>query len=45
VTADTQDVVQMFAAAGHPIENLSSSLTLGVGIASALRKLLASRKS
>jgi len=43
VTADTQNMVQLFNAAGHRIENLGSSLTLGVGILSALRKLLASR--
>lgn len=45
ITADTQGVVQMVNAAGHRIENLGSSLTLGVGILSALRKLLSSRKS
>lgn len=45
VTTDTQGVVQMFSTAGHSIESLGSSLTLGVGILSALRKLLASRKS
>jgi len=45
VSADTQGVVQLVNAAGHRIENLGSSLTLGVGILSALRKLLASRKS
>lgn len=44
-TADSQDVVQMFSTAGHRIEDLGNSLTLGVGILSALRKLLASRKS
>lgn len=45
ITAETQGVVQMVNAAGHRIENLGSSLTLGVGILSALRKLLSSRKS
>lgn len=45
IAADTQGVTQLFNAAGHRIENLGSSLTLGVGILSALRKLLASRKS
>ncbi len=45
ITADTQGVVQVFSDAGHRIENLGSSLTLGIGILSALRKLLASRKS
>jgi hypothetical protein len=45
VTVDTQGIVQVASAAGHRIENLGSSLTLGVGILSALRKLLASRKS
>lgn len=45
ITAETQGVVQMVNAAGHRIENLGSSLTLGVGILSALRRLLASRKS
>ena len=44
VTADTQGIVQLATAAGHRIENLGSSLTLGVGILGALRKLLASRK-
>jgi hypothetical protein len=45
VTADAQDVVQLFSTAGHRIESLGSSLTLGVGVLSALRKLLASRKT
>jgi hypothetical protein len=44
VTADTQGIVQLATAAGHRIENLGSSLTLGVGMLGALRKLLASRK-
>lgn len=42
--ADSQGVVEMFTAAGHRIESLGDSLTLGVGILSALRKLLASHK-
>ncbi|MBB3810371.1 hypothetical protein [Pseudochelatococcus contaminans] len=45
IVADTQGVVQMVNAAGHRIENLGSSLTLGVGILSALRKLLSSSKA
>jgi hypothetical protein len=45
ITADAQGAVQMFSAAGHRIEDLGSSVTLGIGILSALRKLLASRKS
>ncbi|MBB4015077.1 hypothetical protein GGR16_000083 [Chelatococcus caeni] len=45
IVADTQGVSQLFNAAGHRIENLGSSLTLGVGVLSALRKLLASRRS
>jgi hypothetical protein len=45
VTADTQGVVQLVNAAGHRIENLGSSLTLGVGLLGALRRLLGSRKS
>lgn len=45
ITAETQGLVQMVNAAGHRIENFGSSFTLGVGILSALRKLLASRKS
>lgn len=44
-TADAQDIVQLFGAAGHRIESLGSGITLGVGVLSALRKLLASRKS
>ena len=43
--ADSQGVVEMLTAAGHRIESLGDSLTLGFGILSALRKLLASRKS
>lgn len=45
IVADTQGVTQLFNAAGHRIENLGSSVTLGIGILSALRKLLASRRS
>lgn len=45
ITADAQGAVEMFSATGHRIENLGSSVTLGIGILSALRKLLASRKS
>ena len=45
ITADTQGVVQFVSAAGHRIENLGSSLTLGIGVIGALLKLLASRKS
>lgn len=42
--ADTQEIVQIFSVAGHRIENLGSSITLSVGILSALREMLASRK-
>lgn len=45
VAADTQGLVQLVNSAGHRIDNIGSGLTLGVGILSALRKLLASRKS
>jgi hypothetical protein len=45
ITADAQGAVQMFSAAGHHIENLGSSVTLGIGVLSALRKLLTSHKS
>ncbi|MGA0565167.1 hypothetical protein ACO2RV_22200 [Ancylobacter sp. VNQ12] len=45
VTADTQGMVQLVHAAGHRIENLGSNLTLGIGLLSALSRLLASRKS
>ncbi|MGE4404954.1 hypothetical protein [Pseudomonas sp.] len=44
VTTDTQGIVQLATIAGHRIENLGSSLTLGVGVLGSLRKLLASRK-
>ncbi len=44
ITAETQGVVQMVNTAGHRFENVGSSLTLGVSILSALRKLLAARK-
>jgi len=45
VAADTQGLVQLVNSAGHRIDDIGSGLTLGVGILSALRKLLASRKS
>jgi hypothetical protein len=45
IAADTQGVVQMVNAAGHRIENLGSSLTLGVGVLSALRRLLSSSRA
>ncbi|MBP2297242.1 hypothetical protein [Azospirillum rugosum] len=45
LTADTQGMAQIVQAAGHRVETLGSSLTLGIGIVSALRRLLASRKS
>jgi len=43
--ADSQGVIRMFSAAGHQIESLGSGVALGVGVLSALRKLLASRSS
>lgn len=45
ITAETQGVIQMVNAAGQRIENLGSGFTLGIGLLSALRKLLLSRKS
>jgi hypothetical protein len=45
IAAETQGVVQAVNTAGHRIENLASSFTLGIGLLSALRKLLVSRKS
>ncbi|GEO85906.1 MULTISPECIES: hypothetical protein [Alphaproteobacteria] len=45
IAAETQGMVQMATAAGHRIENLGSSLSLGIGILSALRRLLSSRKA
>lgn len=42
--ADAHGAIQIFSAAGHRFEDLGNSLTLGVGILSALRKLLAARK-
>jgi hypothetical protein len=45
VSADTQGVTQLMSSAGHRIENLSSSLTLGIGLLGSLRKLLSSRRS
>ncbi|SEP93755.1 hypothetical protein [Thalassovita taeanensis] len=44
ITAEAQGAVQMANAAGQSIENLGSSLSLGIGVLSVLRKLLASRK-
>ncbi|WP_147182430.1 hypothetical protein, partial [Ciceribacter naphthalenivorans] len=44
IAAETQGVVQAVNTAGHRIENLASSFTLGIGLLSALRKLLVSRK-
>ncbi|WP_284215335.1 MULTISPECIES: hypothetical protein, partial [Alphaproteobacteria] len=43
IAAETQGVVQAVNTAGHRIENLASSFTLGIGLLSALRKLLVSR--
>ena len=45
ITAETQGVVQFVNSAGHRIENLGSSLTLGIGVLSVLRKLLAARRA
>lgn len=45
ISADTQGVVHMFNAAGNRIESLGSSLTLGMGVLGALRKLLSSRRA
>lgn len=42
---DPQGVVRMLSTAGHQIESLGSSVRLGVGILTALRKLLVSRRS
>ena len=44
IAADAQGAAQVLSAAGHRIENLGSSVTLGISVLSALRKLLASRK-
>jgi len=44
-TADTQGIVRAVGAAGQRIEDLGASLSLGIGVVSALRKLLASRGS
>lgn len=44
-TADTQGIMQTFNAAGHRLDSLGSNLSLAAGVLSALRKLLASRKS
>lgn len=45
VTAESQDVMRLLNSAGQRVESLGSGLSLGVGILSALRKLLASRKT
>ncbi len=45
ITAETQGVMQMANAAGQRIGDLGSGLTLGVGVLSALRRFMASRKS
>ena len=41
---DSQGMVQIANAAGHRIEDLGSNLALGIGLLSALRRLLASHK-
>lgn len=43
--ADSQGAIRMLSSAGHQIESLGSGVALGVGVLSALRKLLASRSS
>ncbi|OYR24900.1 hypothetical protein [Brucella grignonensis] len=45
IAAETQGVVQMVNTVGHRIENIGSSFSLGIGLLSALRKLLVSHKS
>jgi hypothetical protein len=45
ITAETQDVVRVVGAAGHRVENFGSSLALGLGMLSTLRKWLKSTKS
>ena len=44
-TAETQGIMQAVGAAGHRIETLGDSITLGIGVSATLRKLLASRKT
>lgn len=45
VTAETRGVADLVGAAGDRIESLGSSVALGVGLLSALRKVLAKRKA
>lgn len=45
ISADAQTVMQIVNSAGQRVESFGSSLTLGVGILTALRKLMASRKT
>lgn len=44
-TAETQGIMKAVGAAGHRIETLGDSITLGIGVLATLRKLLASRKT
>jgi hypothetical protein len=43
--SDPQGAVQMMNAAGHRLETLGDSLSLGMGLLSALRKLRSARKA
>jgi len=43
--SDPQGAVQMMNAAGHRLETLGDSLSLGMGLLSALRKVRSARKA